>query len=185
MMTKGCDALMSYDEVWKPVKDFEGYYEVSNFGRIFALPRVDTLGHSRKGHYMKTTKLRNGYLQVALKANGKSLRTAAHRIVATAFLDNPKGYNSVNHIDEDKTNNKVSNLEWCSVLYNNMYNGRNKRVANKLKKPVVVTDREGKATLFDCARAASRSLGLNEGHVSQCLRGELKHHHGYSFAWSV
>ena len=85
---------------------------------------------------------RHGYKRVTLWENGKKFNISVHRLVATAFIDNPNGYDEINHKDEDKTNNNVNNLEWCTRIYNLNYGTRNKRSAetrkrnNKLRKAV-------------------------------------------------
>lgn len=119
-------------EIWKPVKGYEGYYEVSNLGRIKALTRT-VQGKTRNGkpcprivkeHIMHQPNCTNGYKQIALSKDSEVKMYRVHRIVAEAFLDNPKNYPEVNHIDEDKTNNCVTNLEWCSHAYNQCYGNK-------------------------------------------------------------
>lgn len=99
-------------EVWKPVVGYEGYYSVSNFGRIKS---------TRYGNILRNTIKRNEYLQVHLSIGNAKKCASVHRLVAMAFLPNPSNYPSVNHKDEDKTNNHVENLEWCTPKYNSNY----------------------------------------------------------------
>lgn len=77
---------------------------------------------------------RHGYKRVTLCENGKQINVSVHRLVAMAFIDNPNGYNEINHKDEDKTNNNVNNLEWCSHLYNIRYGTCTKRGAETRKR---------------------------------------------------
>ncbi len=108
------------DEIWKDVAGFEGYYQVSNLGRVRSLDRVLTLT-SRGTTYSRTKRgrilapsLRRGYCVIALNCQAKPLQVAVHALVAQAFIgDRPKGF-QVNHIDGDKTNKCLSNLEYCS-----------------------------------------------------------------------
>ena len=109
-------------EEWRPVVGYEGLYEVSNTGRVRSVDRyvVDSLGHRRfyKGKVLSIVKNKNGYLLINLYCNEKNKKCLVHRLVAEAFVSNPDNLPEVNHKDEDKTNNRVDNLEWCSRKYN-------------------------------------------------------------------
>jgi len=172
-------------EIWKDVAGFEGAFQVSSFGRVRSLPRVDALGHRRKGILRKQGNVHDGYLQVALEHNGKKAVYWVHRLVAAAFIPNPNGYPTVNHKDENPSNNRANNLEWCTMLYNNTYNGRNKRVAKALERPIYVVTSSGHRYFFDSTKKAVELLELKNGAVSRCLHGKLKHHRGFSFMWAV
>ncbi|MFT8774895.1 MAG: NUMOD4 domain-containing protein [Lacticaseibacillus paracasei] len=170
----------NYEE-WKDITGFEGAFQVSSLGRVRSLPRIDALGHHRAGIIRKAGSVHDGYLQIALEHNNKKSVYLVHRLVAEAFLPNPHGYPTVNHKNENPSDNRVENLEWCTSLYNNMYNGRNKRVAKALERPVNVITSSGHHYFFSSQKLASEILGLDDGHVSECVRGKLKHHHGFSF----
>lgn len=104
-------------EVWKSVQGYEGYYEISNLGRVRST--------SYKGvRILKPAKMKNGYLNVILCVNQHKVHKNIHRLVAEAFIPNPNNYIAVNHKDENKENNEVSNLEWCSEEYNNRYSNK-------------------------------------------------------------
>ena len=125
--------------VRKPVEGYEGYYEVDQFGRVFGLDRiVEVEDNGRlyrkpvKGKQMKQSIHTAGYKTVSLTKNGKTKTEFVHRIVAQAFLDNTNNLPFVNHKDEDRTNNFVENLEWCTVSYNCTYNNAHKKRAKKL-----------------------------------------------------
>lgn len=101
-------------EIWKDILGYEGHYQVSNLSRIKSLPRkwVD------KERIVNGSLMRDGYIRVLLKIMGKGKLAALHRLVAIAFIPNPLNLPQVNHIDAVKTNNKLSNLEWCTQSYN-------------------------------------------------------------------
>ena len=103
------EKLKDYDdEIFLPVKGYEDFYIVSNYGKIISL---------HKRHYLKQVKLQEnykGYLEFEARSNGKRLHTFAHRFVALTFIENNLNLSQVNHIDCNKKNNHVSNLEWVS-----------------------------------------------------------------------
>ena len=117
-------------EEWRPVVGYEGLYEVSNIGRVRSLDRFYYRLH--KGKVLSPTKDRYGYLTVTLNCNGKSKTIKIHRLVAQAFLPNPDNLPQVNHKDEDKTNNNVDNLEWCTAKYNVNFGTRQERYRNTM-----------------------------------------------------
>lgn len=111
-------------ENWKPIDGYPNY-EVSDMGRVRSLPRRDSLNRYKEGKILKPCfDSRHHYLHVMLFKEGKSKPQNVHRLVALAFLPNPHNYKEVNHKDEDKTNNRVDNLEWCTHQYNNTYGSK-------------------------------------------------------------
>ena len=118
------------EEIWRPVVGYEGLYEVSNTGQVRSLDRYVKNNHSyrlHKGKVLSLLKNEYGYIQVVLSCNGKHNTITVHRLVAQAFILNPNNLPEVNHKDEDKTNNSVENLEWCTAKYNSNYGTRNIR----------------------------------------------------------
>lgn len=109
------------EEIWRPIEGYEGLYEVSSYGRVRSLDRYDRMNHFRKGRIMKQSYNGNGYLTVDLCLNGKVKKYLGHRLVAQVFIKNPCNLPQINHIDEDKSNNRVENLEWCDAKYNTNY----------------------------------------------------------------
>ena len=122
-------------EIWKDIKNYEGYYQVSNFGNIRSL-------HKRNKYNLMKLPIKRGYYQIGLRKDGTRKFCQVHRLVAQAFIDNPLNLPQVNHKDENKLNNIVDNLEWCTVSYNNCYGTRLERVSNscKNKRPVLYYD---------------------------------------------
>ena len=120
------------EEIWKPVKGFEGYYEVSNLGRVRSVDRIvyDTVRNRYrllKGKVLTERDNGNGYKGVMFCKEHKLCQKYIHILVAEAFLDNPDHLPQVNHKDENKANNTVDNLEWCTSYYNNEYGTRKER----------------------------------------------------------
>ena len=115
-----------HNEEWRDVVGWEGLYQVSNLGRVKSLSRSIVYKDGREYKYpskiIKNQKVSTGYRSVTLyRVNGKK-QYSVHRLVAETFIPNPNKYLEVNHKDENKHNNCVSNLEWCTSLYNNTYN---------------------------------------------------------------
>lgn len=127
-------------EIWKSL-DFLGYpdYEVSNMGRVKSIERIVIYNDGRKYNYPEKilkpiiNVRRYGYLQIILFKNKKPKTFKVHRLVALAFLENPQNLPCINHKDENKDNNNVSNLEWVTVKQNNNYGTRNERTSKKMK----------------------------------------------------
>ena len=103
---------------WKPVKDYEGIYEVSSDGKVRSLDRLDSIGRRRAGRVRKTFIVGDGYEQVYLNKDGVSTGLYVHRLVATAFIDNAEDKREVNHINREKLDNRVENLEWVTAKEN-------------------------------------------------------------------
>jgi hypothetical protein len=117
------------NEIWRAVVGYEGLYEVSNLGNVRSL----NYGNTGKCKLLKLCFDKYGYLQVGLCKNKKRKMCRVHRLVAITFILNLMKYPAVNHKDENKINNKVENLEWCTVEYNNAYGKHQERV-NKSRK---------------------------------------------------
>lgn len=127
--------------IFKDIRNYENIYKVSNYGEIMRTSSYDSRNHLRKARIKKTRKTNDGYLQVGLYLNGKETKYLIHQLVAETFLDksdfkympdeNPNEINletlEINHKDENKENNSVSNLEWCSHKYNINYGTAQKR----------------------------------------------------------
>lgn len=104
-------------EEWRPISGLEGIYEVSSLGRVKSLARV--AGNLfRKERMLAPRKDGGGYLVVSIGLPYRYSNKRVHRLVAEAFIPNPENYPQVNHVDEDKSNNSVDNLEWCTAKYN-------------------------------------------------------------------
>ena len=119
-------------EIWKDIKGYEGLYQVSNLGNIRRIKFINNITEKEKITKLKPGK--NTYLQVLLSKNGKSKTKNIHRLVAEAFIPNPNNYPQVNHKDENKHNNCVDNLEWCTRIYNMNYGNVRKKISKSHQK---------------------------------------------------
>lgn len=176
------------EEIYKDIEGYEGLYQVSNLGNVKSLK--DNNGKYRE-KILKPS-IRKGYLKVNLCKNKTIKNYSVHRLVAIAFITNTHNFPCINHKDENKKNNVVSNLEWCSYKYNLEYNNGQKRrgKANsksltnnpKISKPVGAFKNGELIMTFPSTKEASRN-GFNQGHVASCCRSERKSHKGYEWRY--
>ena len=163
------------EEIWCPIKGYEGLYGVSDQGRVRSLK----FGKER---ILKQGRNNSGYLQVCLCKNGEMKNYRIHRIVAQTFIPNPDNLPEVNHIDENKENNSVQNLEWCDRKYNINYGTRNQRQSEKLSKPILQYTKYGKLVReWKSTRDVERNLGYFHNSISNCCTGRYKS--AYGFIW--
>lgn len=183
------EELTKQKEIWKPVAGYEGLYEVSNEGNVRSLKS----GRWRNRRKILTPrKIDNGYHLVALCKDGTGKQMYVHRLVAQAFIPNPNNLETVNHKDEVKTNNNVSNLEWMSHKDNNNFGTRNRRIAEarvnhpKLSKLVQMLDKSTGELLetFPSMDEARRVTGIAQSSIYKCCRGKLKSAGGYVWKYA-
>ena len=172
-------------EVWKDIKGYEGRYQVSNMGRVKSLDRTFINKIERKQHQkeriLKPIQNNAGYLRVDLYDDSSKRKTfKVHRLVCQAFHENPENKPCVNHIDENKTNNVASNLEWCSYKENNNHGTRTARSAKAHCKPVGQYTRDGELVkVWQSTMEVEKKLGFLNSHISEVARGERKTAYGY------
>lgn len=164
------------EELWKDIEGFEGLYQISTNGRVRGFVRV-------KGKILSPHKNEDGYLQIRLHKDGKKYSKYVHRLVAMAFIPNPKNLPEVNHKDENKRNNSVNNLEWCTHEYNITYGTCQKRSSDSYAArtiPILMFDLEGHLLArFDNFRQIEQELGFDHSTISSCCNGRYKTSHGY------
>lgn len=162
-------------EIWKDVEDYEGLYQVSNLGRVKS---------SYTNRILKGYKITGGYLGVKLCKNNIKSTKKIHRLVAEAFIQNPDNKPQVNHIDEDKTNNMVSNLEWMTAKENTNHGTRNERSGKTQSIPIIATNlKTGEYTEFYGSSECARQLGLHQSSITEVLKGRYKQTGGYIFKY--
>ena len=161
---------MTKSETWKDVVGYEGLYEVSNKGNVYSVERMDALGREQGGLVLKPKYNNRGYLMVSLYKNGKLKNRTVHRIVAEAFIPNPKGFLEINHKDENKSNNELFNLEWCTREHNVKYGTSIERISKKVRAVNIGT---GEVVTFNSTQEAGRK-GYSASGVSRACRGTYK-----------
>lgn len=157
--------------IWLPIEGYEDLYEVSNTGKVRSL-----CGRYGKNRILKQSSGSKGYLIVTLCGKGPQKTVNVHRLVAKAFIPNPDNLPCVNHIDEDRTNNNVTNLEWCSYYHNNTYGHRLTKSAEKLSHPVRCIET---GEVFPSAYAAQRETGIRQANIWKVCHGERHTAGGY------
>ena len=150
-------------EIWKDIPNLKGY-QVSNIGRIKSLK-------FKNEKILKYFVNEIGYPTINLYEGTKRKQYRVHRLVAQAFIDNPNNYPCINHKNEIKTDNRVENLEWCTIGYNNVYGTRLKNVAKSKGIPVICLETGEE---FDSAKAAADKMGLHRTGISNCCKGIYK-----------
>lgn len=175
------------EEIWLPIKGYEGYYEVSNMGRIKSLYREFMRSSGRLNRVperiLKIGYDANGYTNVILSKNGHNTSLSVHRIVALAFLPNPDNLPCVNHIDCNPANNCVTNLEWCTYAYNAQYAASLGRMGHSMSdshrarlqelfgKPVYCIENQ---TWYSSRTEAANKLGVTSAYVLASIRRQGK-----------
>lgn len=123
--TNGKETCMNDLEIWKDVKNYEGLYQVSNLGNIKSLDRIvetkNRKNYLRKGKVQKKSVNSFGYETVGFTVDSKTKIYRVHRLVALSFIENTENKPQINHIDGNKTNNNVNNLEWCTSSENQIH----------------------------------------------------------------
>ena len=168
------------NEIWRPIKGYEGLYEVSNLGRIKSLV-------NNKGQYREKILnpiIGHGYYRVILCKNGIKKNYSVHRLVAEAFLPNTDNLPQINHKDENKSNNNVNNLEWCDAKYNCNYGTRNERKAKSRQIPILQYTLDGEFVReWESAKQAEIEGGFSSAHICNVLKGKRPHHKNFKWIY--
>ncbi len=152
----------SKNEQWRSIKEFDNYL-VSNKGRVM---------NAKTGRILKPVDDGHGYEQVNLYKDGVTSTKKVHRLVGVAFIDNPNNLETINHIDEDKSNNKADNLEWLSLGDNVRYSQSKQVEQYDLKSGELLTT-------YPSVNAVERLTGYGKGLISKACRGQYKKAYGY------
>jgi len=157
-------------EYWSEIEGFDGKYSVSTFGRVRNNKFNKLLSQSERS--------KGGYIRVGLlNSKGKRITFNVHRLVAKAFLQNPNNLPQVNHIDENRLNNRVDNLEYCSAQYNIDYSQAKEVVQKDLKTGEVIK-------VFKSVSEAQRQTGIYAGNIANCCNGRVRSSGGFSWSYT-
>jgi len=179
---------VNISEVWKDIKGYEGLYQVSDIGRVKSLERIIIKKNGKKQtireRILKPKISRNGYLQVALSKRDKLKSFTVHRLVCKAFHENPQAKPEVNHINENKLDNRACNLEWVTSKENSNHGTRIARIAKGVKKafskPIAQYTREGQLVkVWQSTHEVERQLGFAQGNITRAANGKYKTAYGY------
>ena len=188
-------------EHWKPIKGYEGLYDVSDLGNVRSLPHSvlvtrngSTYLSPYPGKVLKPVRRQHGYLGVMLYGKGghekRGFKTfSIHRLVAEAFIPNPDNLLEVNHLDEDKQNNRADNLEWTTRKGNIRYGTAIQRMADK-RRNGVYSRRIAQYTMdgifvreFPSFAEATRN-GYSQGNIHKCIHGKYRQAYGYLWRYA-
>lgn len=192
-------------EIWKPIEGY-AYYLISNLGRVKSVERTHTTNNRWgkidrvvKERILKQTKVSGGYLRVVLCKNGICKTFLVHRLVAQAFIPNPNNLPEINHRDENKQNNCIDNLEWCTYKYNSNYGTSKKRISEKHKGKILNPEHKRKIAnsksisivqydkhmnviaIWTSSKEVEKLTGINAGNISKACKGKRKTAGG--FVW--
>lgn len=167
---------MYLEEIWKDIKDYEGIYQVSNLGRVKSIARKVKYSRGNHSYYqyqqerlLSANQKSNGYLEYSLCKDSKRTHKYIHRLVA----------------DEDKQNNKVDNLEWCTVSYNNTYGTRiDRKVKNtdyRKNSRKIIGEKNNIRIVFYSIVAAKKITNINRSSIESVLSGRIKSSKGWYF----
>ena len=160
----------------KDIINFENY-QISDDGRVWS---------KKSNKWLKPINV-NGYKKASLYKNGKEYQRLVHRLVAEAFIPNPNNYDEINHINEDKSDNRVENLEWCTPSYNINYGTRIERQVNSISKKVFQysIDNVLLNTYKSCTEAERENPSFNHRGISYACIGKLKTYKGFKWSHSL
>ena len=180
-------------EQWRDIQGFEGLYQISDHGRVKSNDRVisqsnrygTTTIHVYKGRILKESMNPNGYIHVDLHKEGKTIRFLIHRLVAIHFLEKQDGQNIINHLDGNKSNNTVSNLEWCTQSQNIQYAYDHGTKIPPHMKRIAQYDMDGNLIkIWSSVSDVCRELKLQSSNIAKVCRGQRNHAGGFKWQYT-
>lgn len=182
-------------EIWKDIEGYDGRYQVSDLGRVrsqdWRVPSSEGRTRVIKGRILKPQPDKYGYMRVNLYADTHMKAHQVHRLVASAFIPNPCHHEQVNHRNEQKTDNRADNLEWCDVKYNITYGNRSRKVSETringamLGKAVEQLTTDGQhVSTYRSINEASRATGADNSVIIRCCKGKTETAGGYRWRYA-
>lgn len=180
-------------EIWKDINGYDGFYQVSNMGRVKRVAKPNKSGHIYKERILKNAKASElGYQHVHLSKNGVSKWEQVHRLVAEAFVDKKDGCDIVNHLDNNPSNNRADNLEWTTYEGNMQHAARQGRMrhhpenlkkAQESRKTAVVAIKGNERIYFNSQSEAAKELGISHSHIAAACRKEYGYNTVGGYEW--
>ena len=189
-------------EIWKDIVGYEDLYQISNMGRVKSLERIARNNHKIKEKILTPNLNKGGYLRVHLRKDNYSYTPLIHRLVAQAFLPNPNNKPQIDHINTNKTDNRVCNLRWTTASENmkNPITLESSRIANsgennpmfgvigannKRSRTVLQFTKDGEfIKKWVCINDIKRELGINVSNIPECCKGKHKTVNGYKWEYA-
>lgn len=159
--------ITDFNVDWLKIKGIDYFYEINKLGQI----------RNKKGKILKPAINSGGYEVVTLRKNNKRKQFYIHRLVAETFIPNPNHYKEINHKNENKTDNRVNNLEWCNRKYNSIYGTKleRQRKSNPLKKKIIqYSFNDEIIKVWESITLASKELSISRANIVQCLRDDKR-----------
>ena len=170
-----CKSIKVYNDIlveeWKDILDYEGLYKISNWGRVWSC---------RQNKILTLHRCQSDYVFIGLHKDGKVKTFRIHRLVAQHFIPNPDNLPEVNHIDEDKDNNRIDNLEWCDHKTNCNYGTRIARCVAGSSKPVVCVET---GLIYPSGKYADMMFGNRQGSIAAVLSPKSRSKTAYGYHW--
>lgn len=173
-------------EIWEDIPEYTGMYQASNLGRIRSMDRKITqlanggktqFTYIKKGRILAQNIQNGGYFVVSISANAKRKICTVHRLVASAFIENPNNYRDVNHKDGNKKNNNIENLEWVEHSENIKHSYRELK-QKRHNKPIRCIET---GVVYSSCKEASDKTGINKCSINHAINGLYKHAGGFTW----
>ena len=177
------------NEKFKNIYGYNGKYQISNYGRVKSMFFINKNINCKREKILKNILKKEGYYKVSLYKDNKIYSKLVHRLVANNFINKEKGKNIINHKDEDKSNNRIDNLEWCDYKYNCNYGNRNNKIflknfnePKKIFKKVLQFDKKGNFIKeYENICIAEKETSIR--HIRECCDKKRKSSKGYIFMY--